>query len=349
MEPITKEEIHLYYMENKEKFKNKVELIKAFMSDKLKISFENVKQQFETSVYDEIMKLEGKLKWIIQDVKNTKKKHQLHQSYFMTADECNLFMKIYQESTVTQHIPASDDPNQNRISNFQPFKHFSELTTQKQRINRTKDILEMLNDWADREDFELVRLLGFIGYSHTYNKNKKLASVFKSIWNGDEIELKNEVPLETAIYLKEKTLISKRHYTDIRLTLKPYVVLPTYNDVARHIHDIMPELRSLNDGIMANVIDVARNTVIRLQDEIVENMETKIKKDCNTVFKANFNAGIDGCGGFAIHNNKSFLTSSANTSHLVTVAMSLTSIEIEDDSRTSVFVADKVCAFQNQR
>ena len=95
---------------------------------------------------------------------------------------------------------------------------------------------------------------------------------------GREDRTKTTVPLETAICLKENAMISKRHYTDIRLTLKPFVNLPSYNEVARHLHEIVPELRSINNGVMAKVVDVARSTVVRLPDDVVDVLEAKVIK-----------------------------------------------------------------------
>ena len=180
-------------------------------------------------------------------------------------------------------------------------------------------------------------------------KDKKLARIFEDIWKNKDIELKGEVPLETAIYLKEKGLISKRGYTDMRLTLKNYVTLPPNNSISSHIHKIMPKLITINDGIMARVIDVARCTLNRLPDDVIETLSEKVGNDSSVVFKANFNAGLDGSGGFPVYNSKSFLGSTANTSNLITAGMSLNSIEIDDDSNHLVYVANKACAFQNQR
>ena len=66
MEPITKEEIYHYYMENKEEYKNKVELVQAFMDEKLNISLQSVSQEMGSALHDQIIKLENKLKIILK-------------------------------------------------------------------------------------------------------------------------------------------------------------------------------------------------------------------------------------------------------------------------------------------
>ena len=354
MKEITKADVFRFYQQNKGI--NVTDIIKLFLKNEIDISIENVKPEMESIFLKEVSKLAQKLKWIIQKNQTAKSMQCLEEAVFLSADECNLLAKLSNKSTPRDN-DEFDDPvsnastreNENISLADQNYKLFGELRSQKQRVNRTKELFAKLNEWVERERFPFEQLIGFIGYSHCYLKNKKLASIFENIWKGKEIELKNEVPLETAICLKENAMISKRHYTDIRLTLKPFVILPTYNEVARHLHDIVPELRSINDGIMAKVVDVARSTVVRLPDDVVDILEAKVMKNSSITFKANFCAGIDGSGGFPVYNNRSYLSSSSNTSHLITVGMSLTSIELDDDSRATVYKVDKACAFKNQR
>ena len=100
--------------------------------------------------------------------------------------------------------------------------------------------------------------------------------------------------------------MGKRNYTEMRLTLKPYVILPTYNAISSHMQQIIPELRTMNEGIMARVIDVARCTIVRLPNEVIEAISKKVEKDSSIVFQANFSAGLDGSGGFRVHNSRFF-------------------------------------------
>ena len=158
-------------------------------------------------------------------------------------------------------------------------------------MTRTKELMKVSNAWVIEEQFPLNKLLGFIGYSQNYRKNKKLARVFETIMNGKDVELKHEVPLDTAIFMKERALITKRAYNDMRLTLKPFVLFPTYNAISYHIQQIMPELRRVNNGIMARVIDVAKSTITRLPNDVIEVMSEKVKNDTYILFKATFFCG----------------------------------------------------------
>ena len=129
MEPITKEEIYHYYMENNVRFQNKVELVQAFMVERLNISLQNVNQETGSALHDQIIKLENKLKAILKNVKSMKKSQHLQNSYFMTIEELDLFMNIYKSSTLKQDIQASDELIDKRHSNENKYKHFSDLTS----------------------------------------------------------------------------------------------------------------------------------------------------------------------------------------------------------------------------
>ena len=351
------EEIYQFYQVHKINFRNQSDLIKEFLKQNLNVSCQNLSLEASGILHKEVEQLVCKLKKILSNVKNVKKKDHLVKTVFINYEKRQLLSKL-DGNVNSGDLDSSDggrleeddiDGSDTEDDNDMFYKSFGNLTSQKQRFRRTKKILEILNNWVDKEEFPLERLLGFIGYSHCYMTNKKLARIFKDIWNGKDIEVKHDVPLETAIYIKERSLISSRNYTDMRITLKPYVTFPSYNDVSNHIHQIMPELRATNEGIMAKVIDVARHTIVRLPDNVIANLSQKVQNDSSLTFKANFNAGLDGSGGFKVYNSKSFLGSSSNTAHMITVGMSLISIQIDDDSNAVVYAANKACAFQNQR
>ena len=168
------------------------------------------------------------------------------------------------------------------------YKAFGELSSQKQRLRRTKKLMKAINTWVEKEQFPLNKLLGFSGYSKNYLENKNPARIFKKIWQGNDVELKQEVPIESAIFVKENGLITKRAYADMRLTLKPFVLLPTYNSISSYIKQIMPEWRTVNDGIAVKVIDVAKSTITRLPNDVIDIMSEKVQNDGTIVLKLRF-------------------------------------------------------------
>ena len=200
-----------------------------------------------------------------------------------------------------------------------------------------------------REKKSLASLLGYIGHTRYYNSNKKLALIFQSIWHGNEPDTSKDIPIETAVYLKEKNLISKKHYIDFRITLKPFAVFPSYTSVASYIHNSMPELRSVNDGVMAKVLDVAILTLSRLPEKALSVLNDVNDQKSNLKFAAHFTAGLDGSGGHNVYNSPSYLNSRKKTSNFIIAGMALNSIYIDDGSKSPIYSVDKACSFNNQR
>ena len=270
------DEIYQFYRVHKIDFRTQGDLIEYFLEQKLNVSFQYLNLDACAILHKEVEKLVSKLRKILSNVRNVKKNDKLVQTVFITFEQCQLLSNLDENVNSGDMADADEsewdeedtDGSHTEKDGNMFYKSFENLASQKQRLRRTKKIWEMLNNWVEKEEFPLEKLLGFIGYSHCYLENKKLAKIFEDIWMGKDIDVKHEVPLETAIYIKEKALISSRHYTDMRITLKPYVTFPSYNDISKHIHQIMPELRATDEWVMAKVIDVARNTIVRLPGDV---------------------------------------------------------------------------------
>ena len=356
MEPITAREIYEFYQRHKGN-DTQYNLICKFLAEKFNINPDKKSIEIKTIFRNEVDRLVSSFRKILIKAKSSKNSITLDQTIFVTEDKCTFLVELMEQYTsensssseeeICDEIEEVEAENEKEEKKF--YKTFGQLGSQRQRLRRIQDLMKTINNWVEKENFPLHRLLGFIGHSQYYLENKKLANVFERIWNDQDVELKNEIPIDTAIYLKEKSLMGKRNYTEMRLTLKPYVILPTYNAISSHMQQILPELRTMNEGIMARVIDVARCTIVRLPNEVIEAISKKVEKDSSIVFQANFSAGLDGSGGFRVHNSRSFLTSSTNTSHLIAAGMALSSIEMKDFPNTVVYNANKICSIQNQR
>ena len=357
MEPIIAVDIYNFFQQNRLKFRTQKDLIEGFIAKTFELSIKDLGPEAKVVYRQQINKLVSKFRKILQKLKHSQKKRSLEKHIFISAEECNFITNFVKQNTLRSNS-SSEDEDENEsdadvAADEKTDKHvrkpFAELTSQRQRLTRTKELMKVINAWVIEEQFPLNKLLGFIGYSQNYKKNKKLARVFETIMNGKDVELKHEVPLDTAIFMKERGLITKRAYNDMRLTLKPFVLFPTYNAISYHIRQIMPELRRVNNGIMARVIDVAKSTITRLPSNVIEVMSEKVKNDTYILFKATFFAGLDGSGGFAVYNSKSFLSSSSNPAHLITVGMALNRIEVDDNQNDMVYTAQNICSFWHQR
>ena len=184
MKSITKADVFRFYQQNRGI--DLTDLMKRFLKKEMDISIENVKPEMESAFLKEVSKLVQKLKWIIQKNQSAKSMRCLEEAVFLSADDCNLLVKLSNNSTPREN-DEFDDPvfdesfgeNENMSSTDQNYKPFGDLRNQGQRVIRTKELFEKLNEWVQRERFPFERLIGFIGYSHCYLKNKKLASISK--------------------------------------------------------------------------------------------------------------------------------------------------------------------------
>ena len=367
MESINAFEMYVFYQQKKRPNVKQSEIIKCMLQNKFAIPFHDLNQTALKSCDAEIKLLLTRLKTIIKNSKQTKMIEYLKDKEFMDLKNFPALLNLSQSHALKDVSPSTDRGkpvyNQDHLDTPTPIhipthgqssaentkKSFGDLQSRSQRHLRIEPTISMLEDFAKKEELSLASLLGYIGYTRYYNNNRKLALLFQSIWYENEPDSLKEIPIETAVYLKEKNLISKRHYTDIRLTLKPYAVFPTYNTVASYIHSTMPALRSVNEGIMANVLEVAKLTLSRLPEKAISFLERVNDQRRKPRFVANFTTGLDGSGSHKVHNAPSFLSSTKKTSNLIIAGMALNSICLDDGSKTPIYSVDNACSFNNQR
>ena len=367
MEPITHFDIYDFYQKNRRPNMTQSEFVRSFLKHMFDIPFDELEETALKSCEAEIKVLVSRLKKVLAASKEKKNIESLKQCEFMDLRSFPALLDLskqnalpgvsYSESKEQQTYNQSDFdygtslniPLESPALTAKPRKCFSDLRTRKQRHARIEESIAVLEDIAKNENLSLASLLGYIGYSHYYNDNKKLARLFQSIYHESDPDSSKEIPIETAIYLKENSMISKRHYTDLRLTLKHIAVFPTYNKVASYIQNTMPILRPINDGMIAKVLDVALKTLTRLPDNAIGFLMDVQEQRRNPRFVANFTTGLDGSGSHSVYNAPSFLNSTKKTSNYIIAGMSLNSICIDDGSNTTVYSVDNACSFKNQR
>ena len=171
MQPVTRAEVYAFYNLHKANYPNRNQLIKGFLTETLGISTQNISGE-NTSVFErQIDKLVEKLKWILAYVKRNKKKQELEDTLFMTEEESKSLIKLCGYDSTRMEVDASseesDRENDNNPNNAF-YKPFGELTSQRQRLRRTKEIVTELENWVEREGYQIEKLIGFIGYTHCY-------------------------------------------------------------------------------------------------------------------------------------------------------------------------------------
>ena len=167
MEPIAADQIYTFYQANKGTFLNQNELIIEFLAKKLNISMKSESPEVKTMFKEEVNKLVLNLKKILEMVKRTKKISKLNQTVFMGLDQYKYLLKLTEKSNSGDlSISDGEDSDEKHAKKTEDeaeshyfYKTFDQLSTQKQRLNRTKNIMDILKAWTEKEDFPLERLL----------------------------------------------------------------------------------------------------------------------------------------------------------------------------------------------
>ena len=117
---------------------------------------------------------------------------------------------------------------------------------------RLKPIIDSVKQHALINDIEVTRLLGLlihnINYSAEGEGSKAKAAIGLSLFKNDIPE--REMSTDQALSLLTKYKFGKRQYTNMRLDLKPYLVLPTYNSVKITKDMLLPKIDSLPHSLV---------------------------------------------------------------------------------------------------
>ena len=171
----------------------------------------------------------------------------------------------------------------------------------KQMRNRLKPILDYVKSYASTNNIDVTQLLGLlihtINYSASGEGSKAKAAIGRSLF---EVAIPNqELSNDHGLSFLTKYKFGKRQYTELRLDLKPYLLLPSYNNIkiAKDIlmpkKDILP--RSLT-GIKYQYKDALNKHFIRFFEDHSELSASK--------YKVLIKDGCDGSGRHSIYNQK---------------------------------------------
>ena len=207
--------------------------------------------------------------------------------------------------------------------------------------------MEVLQSTAEDEKLSPVQLLGYIGHRLTYLTDKKLAKFFKSIEKNEDIVTRRDVLLELSLFLKEKCSISKRHWTELRLHLKPFVEIPVYDSLSSLWKNMLPPLINFHDGWRADIYDVVKCTLQRLPAEVVQTLSNEEAQSCGVVAK--FITGCDVSGSHKVYKAPSSLTENIDTSHFMVGGIALIQLSLNDEAGTVIYNVKNPSCDDNER
>ena len=138
--------------------------------------------------------------------------------FFDLRDFPELMVEDISQATLSQSSTSSrlsvlsdleiEIPSQPRRKKSFPFLEVGP----KAKTIRTKEIFELLLDTAEKENLAPEKLVAYLGYRVSYQKNKKLANIFKEIFEDRQDSLKDVEPSQ-ALYIREHCQIGRRIYT----------------------------------------------------------------------------------------------------------------------------------------
>ena len=247
--------------------------------------------------------------------------------------------------TSTQSWLEELEPSQDN-SDSKKRKAFSDVGTRTKR-RRTDEIYELLLQEACKLDLSVVQLISFLRYRACHQENKKLAETFRQISEGKKTEDKKTVPLNLCMYIREHCELGKKTWTDLRLLLKPFVILAPYALTSLAAQKIIPTFTHFHQGLKADLVEVVTKTLERLPHEISQKIEKLDVNDCGIV--ANFSCGADVSESHKEYNSETSLAEGLDTTHMMVAGIALTSIELNDRESTVIFRDKHVSSTNSER
>ena len=158
-----------------------------------------------------------------------------------------------EEIMTSQGSSTSQDVDQELEKKSRKIKSLVELKLgSTQMRKRLKPIIDSVKQHALINDIEVTRLLGLlihnINYSAEGEGSKAKAAIGLSLFKNNIPE--REMSTDQALSLLTKYKFGKRQYTNMRLDLKPYLVLPTYNSVKNTKDMLLPKIDSLPHSLV---------------------------------------------------------------------------------------------------
>ena len=358
---ISKKDVYDVYMDNKTSSYDVV--VQELLFVHFGLVGIDVKKEHQTEWNHVFSQLKRKVRRCVENVKNTKSLKGLEREIFINTKDYPILNKI--KAYVNPRVDDMSLSNDSKIgdtysatsSSSNDFAYTGTIRKQlpcidskTQRRERLAPITNELKMIAEKENMPVEKLIALIGKNYCWSQhNYRTANAFKKIYDAKEMEDDNVLPIEKAIYIKEKSLLGKRQYTDLRLNLKEFIEFPSYDIIAAYIDQSIPPLLPSDDGFRFPVELVAKATLLRLPEDVTVKLMSEIQKNHNQVFIANFSGGVDGSGGHKVYNTKSFLSRNSDMSRYIVATMALTSISIDDGNQNIIHKVVNCCSSSNQR
>ena len=248
-------------------------------------------------------------------------------------------------------IASSMTSSQSRVLEFigedPPTKHrklFDDLGPERKRQKSDSAYQKIIEDAETVQEggMDPIKFLAYLGKRlahslHNYDAEK----AFLNIYNGEYGVKKVDTP--TCIQLKSALQIGKGKYIDMRLLLKDYVILQTYDNLNTEITSFLPEYQeTVNCGIKCTLRNSLEMTLKRVLDAKQITPGTDEADDIlERGLQAEISLGGDGSGGHSVYNTPTALSlSKEDASHVLVSGYVLNTVKLpatDDQSEKTIF------------
>ena len=199
-------------------------------------------------------------------------------------------------SNASQHVDQETEKESKRT------KSLTELTLNSTQMrSRLKPVINYVKEYASENNIDVTSLLGLMIYNINYSAKgegrKAKAAIGKSLFLDKMPE--SEMSTNKALSLLTNYKFGKRQYTNLRLDLKPYLLLPTYNNVNSCKDSLLPAIDILPQplvGIKYLYKDALHSHFSRFFE-----LHPEFK---STNYKVTIKDGCDGSGRHSIYNQQ---------------------------------------------
>ena len=199
-------------------------------------------------------------------------------------------------------------------------KAFDDLGNDRKRQKTNPIYNDILDAAANAQEggMDPIQFIAYLGKRlahniHDYDAEKAFLNIYNGKYGVEKVDL------PTCIQLKSSLQIGQEKYIDMRLLLKPWVILHTYEALSTEIKTFLPDYQEWKGGIKCNLRDSLEMTVKRILDakQIIPGTD-EADAILERGLQINVCMGGDGSGGHSVYNTPTALSlSSEDASHML--------------------------------
>ena len=116
----------------------------------------------------------------------------------------------------------------------------------------------------------MTKLLALHSYRANYNHRRSLAKLQKDIFEEKDILLRSTISTELALHIVERLKLGKGRYRELKILMRPYLILPDYSLVSALRRSFCPDIWPYLDendeviGVSAHLGECLKSHCLRM-------------------------------------------------------------------------------------